>query len=209
LASVATAHSASAASVCGARRISGTKCSVEVDLDAFMTEAAVEQHQSAWCWAACVSMILNYHGCKVSQEQVVMQEYGGLPNRAAQVSWRISKQLSRKWVGDGGDRYEARLVSLFDLESGIFGLTNFDVIDALEDGEPLLVGTQGHAVVQIGFDYTKDYLGNIHPNRVDVFDPWPGRGRRNLTSAETTPSQNPWQPFTNLHYVARPSVTKI
>ena len=37
------------------------------------------QRQANWCWAACVQMVLNYHGLHITQEQVVEKIYGGQP----------------------------------------------------------------------------------------------------------------------------------
>ncbi len=36
------------------------------------------QRRANWCWAACVQMILNCHGVRVTEEEVVQSIYGAL-----------------------------------------------------------------------------------------------------------------------------------
>src|ERR1041384_2557076 len=52
------------------------------------------QHQSNWCWAACVQMVLNYRGVAVTQEQVVQRIFGGaepnIPGQPDQILTALS-----------------------------------------------------------------------------------------------------------------------
>ncbi|MGE0769945.1 MAG: hypothetical protein AB7L90_26195 [Hyphomicrobiaceae bacterium] len=121
----------------------------------------------------------------------------------------MSKQLNRDWQTADGKRFQSKLVSLFDLEYGQLNLTNNQVAEALDNGDPLLVGTMGHAVVQLGFKYLRMPNGFV-PNQnavVTVFDPWPGRGMRTLSPAEMTP--NTLYVFGGLHYVGWAKITAL
>jgi hypothetical protein len=44
------------------------------------------QRQSNWCWAACIQMVLNYHGIYVTQEQIVTRVFGKLINSRANLN---------------------------------------------------------------------------------------------------------------------------
>src|SRR5690242_14048954 len=38
------------------------------------------QHQSEWCWAACLEMVFRYYGFHVSQQQIVQETWGTIVN---------------------------------------------------------------------------------------------------------------------------------
>lgn len=184
----------------------GQFCRSSVAMPTFLARAAEVQHQSMWCWAACTSMIFRHHGYDIPQEQIVEEEYGGHVNLPAFTGWRMTEQLDREWTTADGRRFRSELNALFDLEYNTMGLNNEDVVEALDNNQPLLVGTLGHAVVQTGFDYFL-LAGNLAPQAVTVFDPWPNRGLRILSPAEMSP--NPQQPFSGLHYVAWAKITPL
>ena len=51
------------------------------------------QRQSNWCWAACGQMVLNNHGLRVTQEQVVQRIFGesvNAPGQPAQILAALS-----------------------------------------------------------------------------------------------------------------------
>jgi hypothetical protein len=135
------------------------------------------QLQSNWCWAACVQMVLNYHGLQVSQQDVVRRIFGpGEPNNPAHEP-QILAALSG-WAPDARGGY-----------SQIFAQGGFtpleQIIEALAYKWPLIVGLRnpnggvGHAYVMTGIYYTVQVnawgnpVGYI-PDRVILRDPWPG-----------------------------------
>ncbi|MBV8190396.1 MAG: hypothetical protein JO339_24350, partial [Alphaproteobacteria bacterium] len=54
----------------------------------------------------------------------------------------------------------------------------------LADDQPLIIGTGGHAMVLTALTYFRDVYGNGQPLSAVVRDPWPGRGRRELSRQE-------------------------
>ena len=54
----------------------------------------------------------------------------------------------------------------------------------LADDNPLIVGATGHAMVLTAMTYARDVAGNGQPLSLTVRDPWPGRGRRQLSPQE-------------------------
>ena len=141
------------------------------------------QFQSQWCWAACISMVFNYYGHPVGQERLVTEAYGSIVNMPAE-PWTILSILNREWVDDNGD--------IFTCISSP-GSTN--IVRAANDlaaNMPLIIGTLGHAVVLTRLEYMAPYvqtpwgpqLGFINITSATVRDPWPGRGRRDLSIME-------------------------
>lgn len=118
-----------------------------VPTDEFVYFAAPEvvgrQRQENWCWAACVQMVLNFHGLYVSQEQVVQRVYGQQVNRPANNA-QILTALSG-WAPDNRRRFSAITASPYVWDEA--------VIDDLAYKWPLIVGLEnkdgasGHAYV--------------------------------------------------------------
>lgn len=141
------------------------------------------QFQSQWCWAACISMVFGYYGHPVSQQRIVAETYGGLVNMPAQ-PWTMLAVLNRRWIDDNGKPFMC---------SSSPGVTNpVAAANDLAANMPLIIGTQGHAVVLTELEYAAFYqqtpfgprLGPVSVTAATVRDPWPGRGRRILTPQE-------------------------
>jgi hypothetical protein len=126
------------------------------------------QRQSCWCWAACIQMVLNYHGLFVSQEQIVQRIYGKLDNKPASKS-QILTALSG-WAPDIRGRYSSIHATEYILYDG-------RIVNDLSYKWPLIVGFRGlpigHACVLTAVNYIKGPLWPIFTNAV-YRDPWPG-----------------------------------
>ncbi len=134
------------------------------------------QIQSNWCWAACIQMVLNYHGLYVSQKDVVTKIYGSpQANRPANET-QILNALSG-WAADSRGRYSS--INAYG------GYTTIqEIINGLSRKWPLIVGLSnprggvGHAYVMTAIYYSKrfDRFGNLIgfiPDKVILRDPWP------------------------------------
>lgn len=152
------------------------------------------QHRSNWCWAACVQMVLQYHGLRVTQEQIVQKVYGRLVDAPAgpqQVMYALNG-----WVPDTrGHRAQVRATS--------YGINEQTLIQDLSDARPLIVGLQGmpgnHAFVLTAIYFVRDPYGHLQPTGVVLRDPWPGNQSR---------QEWPWQQFTSrCTFVARVQVS--
>lgn len=141
------------------------------------------QIQSNWCWAACIQMVLNYHGLYVTQADVVTRIYGGpYVNRPANEQ-QILNALTG-WAMDYRGRY-----------SQIHAMGGFtsvqEIVTGLSRKWPLIVGLTnpgssiGHAYVLTAIEYSNIYdnYGNVvgyNPHKVILRDPWPGNNSRQV-----------------------------
>jgi len=140
-----------------------------------------DQIQSNWCWAACVQMVLNYHGLQVTQLDAVTRIYGSpyvnQPANTQQVLTALSGWAPNS-VGSN---------SYINAYSGYTSVP--DIINALGAKWPLIVGMTnpnggvGHAYVMTAIFYSNQYdiygqlVGHI-PDKVVLRDPWPGNANR-------------------------------
>ncbi len=133
------------------------------------------QKQTAWCWAACISMVLQTAGYKsVSQEGIVASRFGRLVNAPAVTE----EQLNPSAVADtifasGKDRLPLTTTILNKPLSGAELVEEIDKNDILIAATPK--GPGGHVFVIYG--YGLDDRNNVY---LKLFDPWPGMGYRVL-----------------------------
>lgn len=137
------------------------------------------QRQTNWCWAACIQMVLNYHGLYVSQEQIVQRIYGSLVDQPAGRN-EILTALSG-WAPNisGGSSY-------IYCQMGVSNAN--EITNNLAYKWPLIVGLSnpnggiGHAYVLTGIYYSTDNYNNTIPDKVVLRDPWPGNNSRQVFS---------------------------
>lgn len=169
----------------------------------FMTFAAhyENQYQSEWCWAACISMVFGCYGHPVGQERIVSEAYGAPYDMPAGSGFVIASALSRSWRDDNGSSFTSSLSAAFDAQAGVDTINAAVIVNALQNGDPLIVGAGGHAMVLTEVIYVPTPAG---PSIISagVFDPWPGRGPRNLTPIEMTPP-----PLGSLTFIALANVS--
>lgn len=139
------------------------------------------QVQSNWCWAACIQMVLNYHGLYVTQMDVVTRIYGSpyinQPANEQQILFALSG-----WALNVNGGYST--INAYG------GYTTLDeIMNGLSGKWPLIVGMSnpnggiGHAYVLTAIFYSNiyDINGNITgfiPDKVVLRDPWPGNPSR-------------------------------
>lgn len=161
-------------------------CLAEVSFSQFSADYK-PQYQSEWCWAACISMLFGYYGHPVNQQRIVAEAYGAPVNMPAISGFTIAQALNRSWIDDGGQSFQSSLEAAFDAQAGVSAIDNTMIVQALANGDPLLVGARGHVTVVTAISYVPTPVG---PRilQVGVFDPWPGRGARGLMIDEMTPA---------------------
>ncbi len=160
-------------------------CTAQVPFSLF--EAHYEtQYQSEWCWAACISMVFGCYGHPVSQQRIVSEAYGAPYNIPAGSGFMIANALNRAWTDDNGRNFSSSLQAAFDAQAGVNAINSAIIVNALENGHPLIVGARGHAMVLTEAMYVPTPRGPSIVS-VGVFDPWPGRGARNLMPDEMIP----------------------
>jgi hypothetical protein len=161
----------------------GQLCVSQVNFAEFVQEAFQTQHATEWCWAACISMLFAFYNHPVSQERIVSEVYGGIVNMPAGYGGTIAKQLNRNWKDDNGSRFSSRLTGAYDADANVRTLNNMMLISELNGNHPVVIGSGGHAMVLTMMQTLQNQMG-LNPQRCGVFDPWPGRGARDLTPLE-------------------------
>lgn len=159
-------------------------------------ESAGRQQQSNWCWAACIQMVLNYHGLYVNQQQIVQRVFGQMVDRPGN-GQMILAALSG-WQHDmrGGT---SRVYSTAHPDK----VTPDKVLRDLEFRWPLIAGLRGapggaatgHAYVVTAAYYTFDMAGQPRILRVVLRDPWPTNPSRQEIDARDF--------FSRLEFLAR------
>lgn len=158
-------------------------CSSGIQSKMIEVAALKRQLQSNWCWAACISMIFGYYGHPLSQKRIVTEAYGHPENMPANPS-TILGMLNRDWTDDNGESF----MSVASAGSTAPPLAAQDLANDM----PLIIGSQGHAMVLTALTYSAFYvstpygpqLGMVNVDSATVRDPWPGRGRRDLAAQE-------------------------
>ena len=154
-----------------------------VPSEQFVHFAAAEgegrQRMQNWCWAACIQMVLNYHGLYVKQEDIVSRVFGGAVDRPAGPGEIMS--ALQGWAPDSGGRTSA-------VEADNRNLDPASVVQDLEYRWPLIVGLSGagntgHAYVLTAV-YYKQMQGQPVIFRVVLRDPYPTKQSRLEMSME-------------------------
>ena len=93
------------------------------------------QRQSNWCWAACIQMVLNYHGLYITQEQIVQRVFGMQVNSPGQPQ-QILAALSG-WAPDYRGRYSSIYASPYIMQGS-------EIVRDLALPAELMVGDTTH-----------------------------------------------------------------
>jgi hypothetical protein len=147
---------------------------VGIPSDQFVTYAAPDstgrQRSPNWCWAACIQMVLNYHGLKVTQEEIVSRVFGSAIDHPAGPEQIMS--ALHGWAPDSRGRYSS-------IVADSRNLTQQSVLEDLQYRWPLVVGLSGkggqtgHAYVLTAAFYSLDNSGNPQIYKVVLRNPWP------------------------------------
>lgn len=149
-------------------------------------EGAGRQRMQNWCWAACIQMVLNYHGLHVEQEKIVEQVFGTQVDMPAQPHQILA--ALRGWAPDTRGRYSEIVADNANLDQA-------SIIQDLEYRWPLIVGLsgatpgqQGHAYVLTGAYYVLNDNNQPEIYKVVLRDPYPTQmSRIEMTAAEFVP----------------------
>ena len=131
--------------------------------------STAKQKGNFWCWAACIEMVLKYHGMDVTQEAMVQKIYGSLVDKTGD-PMQILQALTGTGTNDTGGT--SRVYA-----EGYQGLYPYFIQDLI-NGYPLIVGLNfgtgiGHAVVLTAVSFQTDAYGNFYPASVVIRDPLP------------------------------------
>lgn len=137
-----------------------------------------KQRADKWCWAACIQMVLNYHGLYITQEQIVAKCFGTLYNKPG--------GPREMFIALNGWAYNNR-GGMSKIYTNNYPTNANEIQQLLAYNWPLIVGLNygtniGHAYVLTAIYYSVSYdsRGNqiIIPDKVILRDPWPGSPSR-------------------------------
>ena len=148
-----------------------------VPTDQFQFFAAPEgygrQRSQNWCWAACIQMVMNFHGIPVTQEAIVAKVYGETIDQPA-VAEQIIYALNG-WGVDMAGRPSVIMAEPYQLDGP-------SIVRDLAYRWPLIVGLKGepvgHAYVLTAVTYRVDQWNNPIFQSAVLRDPWPGSQSR-------------------------------
>lgn len=146
-------------------------------------ESGGRQRMENWCWAACIQMVLNYHGLYVDQSDIVSRVFGATVDQPASGDQILAALTG--WAPDSRGRRSAIYADDYNLDP-------VTVINDLDHKWPLIVGLSGargaatgHAYVMTAAFYSKDAAGNPTIQGVVLRDPFPGyQSRLEMTAQE-------------------------
>lgn len=161
------------------------------------------QQTSLWCWAASAQSIFRYYGYEMEQSVIVKQTLGNTYNISA-TAYMMIMMLNTKYTDRYGRKFRVRTPKIYDGFSwlsanpyllsniGATPMNNNDIISALNNGRPLMMGTQTHAVMLTAMSYYK-VNEFVSPVSGWILDPYPDYyypqkaiGLRQLTPDEMT-----------------------
>ena len=147
------------------------ECTAKIDLDTLEASAPKSQQRSLWCWAASLSMIFSEQGHPISQDSIVLQNFGSFPNAPGGDFITFQTRLTRDYKDDNGDVFSATVTRIWTVQ---------DAADALDEDIPILYTTSNHATVQTELKYQQAPGGPMVFKGGKIWDPWPGKSWRSL-----------------------------
>lgn len=159
------------------------RCSVTVDVDEIEANPPVPQKMPLWCWAASLAMIYTAEGHPISQESIVIQNFGKLEDAPGGSFTQFEARLNRKYKDDNGQIFTSVATRI---------LTPAGAKDALENDLPILYTTSHHATVQLDLTYEVAPGGPVVFRGGAIWDPAPGVGTRKLSQYDVTSFVAAW-----------------
>ena len=133
------------------------------------SSTSVRQHQSFWCWAACMEMVFAYHGHHVPQENIVTAAYGSTVNMPGQPI-DILMGLNKQWQDSNGIKFHSHAKRI--------NVNPVVIAREMQYDRPVIIGTHHHAMVVTIMNYTGNSYGNLLNLEVWVADPAYGMQRQ-------------------------------
>jgi hypothetical protein len=163
------------------------QCETGVRLGTIQT---VRQRKMHWCWAASIAAVFGVHGYKVDQRRIVEKIFGDENDHPA-AGPQIIEAINGSWETYDGEDFDAEGEVLWDTQF-FFGRPDAipQAAQELIDGNPLIIGTQGHATVLTAMTYLRNVYTQGQILSLTVRDPWPlNPNLRNLRGDEALATQ--------------------
>jgi hypothetical protein len=164
------------------------ECVVKADVSTIVASPPKPQQRSLWCWAASLSMIFTAQGHRISQNSIVLQNFGALVNAPGGDFLTFQSRLNRQYRDDDGEVFTASATRIRTME---------EAANALDNDIPLLYTTSTHATVQTELTYQQAPGGPMVIKGGKLWDPWPGKGWRRLDAGDVRNFIAAWSIETN------------
>jgi hypothetical protein len=188
ISSLALAGPASAAPRCVADpKLGGQLCKSFVSIKDAFQETYYARHESTAIWVACVAVVFATYGHVIQQPRIAAEAYGGFDKIPLDRGVSVAAPLARDWKDDDGVRFRTSIAPLFDADSD-GKLDQNTMIQAVANGDPLILGGGEHPVVLTALAYADDKAVNRLVAGF-VFDPMPMIGPRALDIDEVVPKK--------------------
>lgn len=151
------------------------ECVVKADITTISAKAPVEQKRSLWCWAASLAMIFTAQGHRISQDSIVLQNFGDFRDAPGGDFLTFQTRLNRQYRDDNGVLFTSTATRIWTME---------DAENALDNDIPLLYTTTNHATVQTELKYQQAPGGPMVIKGGKLWDPWPSKGWRTLSAGD-------------------------
>lgn len=164
----------------------GELCKTFIDVTDAYQETYHARHDPAAIWIACVAVVFATYSHVVQQLRIEQEAYGEAANIAFDSSTSVIKPLVREWKDDDGVAFRVSAEPLFDADAPGGKFDQNRLIDAVSNGDPLILVGGGHPVVLTAVAYAK--TSGASPLVAGfVFDPFPMVGPRALDIGELIP----------------------
>jgi hypothetical protein len=182
----------------------GELCKTFIDVHDSYQETYHARHDPAAIWIACVAVVFATYGHVVQQLRIEQEAYGDVGKVALDSSSAATGPLTRAWKDDDGIAFKASAEPLYDADAPAGPFDQNALIQAVSNGDPLILVGGGHPVVLTAVAYAKS-SGPSPLVAGFVFDPFPMVGPRALDIGELVPKSAGG----DLHYAIRIKLEKI
>ena len=181
----------------------GQMCKTSIDFTNAFQETYHARHEPEAIWIACVAVVFAAYGHVVQQARIAEEAYGDFSKVALNPSSAAIDPLSRTWKDDDGVAFIASGEPLFNSDAANAKLDQGLLIQAVSNGDPVILVGGGHPVVLTALAFMQSEKKPLVAGY--VFDPMPMIGPRALDLDEVVPKSAGG----DLHYAIRMKLTKV
>jgi hypothetical protein len=185
-------------------KLDGELCKTFINIQDAYQETYHARHEPAAIWIACVAVVFATYGHVIQQPRIAQEAYGDVDKVVLDTASSVIGPLARTWRDDDGVAFQASTELLFDLDAQRSRFDQNTLIEAVSNGDPLILVGGEHPVVLTALAYART-KGPLRLVAGFVFDPLPMIGPRALDIDEVVPKNAGG----DLHFAVRTKLVKI
>jgi hypothetical protein len=182
----------------------GSMCKTSIDFTDAYQETYHARHEAQNVWIACVAVVFAAYGHVIQQLRIAQEAYGDFSKVTLDTSSAALGPLNRTWKDDDGVEFTASGESLYDSAAPDAKYNQDALIQAVSNGDPVILVGGGHPVVLTALAYSQK-SGSQPLVAGFVFDPMPMVGPRALDIDEVAPESAGG----DLRYAVRMKLVKV